>query len=84
MNTIKRIGIGMAILYGCSGCASMLYPSSGQLQKLQPGMTKEEVTQLFGEPVNRRFHAEYEEWEYKKYYSETAPKITRATASKFQ
>lgn len=50
----------------CSSCfTSWLGFSSEQLMKIQKGMTKEEVKQVFGKPSFIRFDEVVEEWEFR-------------------
>lgn len=58
----------MSVCVTCllGGCASMFYPKADALERLQQGMSPEEVTQLLGKPDYRRFDHAMEEWEYEK------------------
>lgn len=69
MKQIKfLITIFLTSLFLC-GC-SVLYFSS-KIRQIQKGMSPDQVVQLLGEPSNRRFDSEGEQWEYKRFNSET-------------
>lgn len=62
--------MALVIAASCAGCSSLFYDAkTSVLQQIHKGMSKQEVTELLGEPQYRRFDSELEEWEYYKYLS---------------
>ncbi len=59
--------MALVIAASCAGCSSLFYDAkTSVLQQIHKGMSKQEVTELLGEPQYRRFDPELEEWEYYK------------------
>ena len=50
----------LLLLVISAGCGSM-----NKIMKVQEGMSRQEVSKLFGTPDFRRFDREIEEWEYR-------------------
>lgn len=56
---MKRFNFALLVLILCSGCASTLHVKSGNqaltgenVQKIQKGMTKDEVSKILGKPIS--------------------------------
>ena len=69
---IKKVAL-IAFLFFVVGCATT--PNLKQLNSLQPGITKTELIERFGEPVS----AEYVDGCYILYYSMSAPNTLGVT-----
>lgn len=68
---IALCSVAMFVLYGCG----LLLPT----MQIERGMTKADVERAFGRPSHRRFNAEQEEWEYRRYYEQGATKVVVVT-----
>lgn len=67
MKAIRQTIMALVIAASCAGCSSLFYDAkTSVLQQIHKGMSKQEVTELLGEPQYRRFDSELEEWEYYK------------------
>ena len=65
----KRLSTGLLALsaFVLSACSSMFYPKGNVLEKIETGMSPEEISALLGKPEYRRLNYELEEWEYRKF-----------------
>lgn len=60
---MKKIHVLSMMLFLILGAGCM---STSQLMKVEEGMSKQEITKIFGTPEFRRFDRGMEEWEYRK------------------
>lgn len=65
MRTTGKLLLVLLLASALSSC-STLWSSSSALMKIEKGMSKNEVFSLLGEPNDRRFIEEYEQWGYEK------------------
>lgn len=64
----KRIIIGFAMyMLAMTSCSSIFYSKGNILEKIETGMSPQEVTDLLGKPEYRRLDYGLEEWEFQKY-----------------
>ena len=70
MNTIQIESLFLALGLGFSSCISTR--DTARLNKVEIGMTKEEVSNLLGKPRFRNANESCEEWGYRKYVGEVA------------
>lgn len=60
---MKKIHVLSMMLFLILGTGCM---STSQLMKVEEGMSRQEITKIFGTPEFRRFDRGIEEWEYRK------------------
>lgn len=60
MKKIHVLSMMLFLILG-TGCVS-----TSQLMKVEEGMSRQEITKIFGTPEFRRFDRGMEEWEYRK------------------
>lgn len=68
MKTIRQTIMWLALALGLASCSGVFYDvKPDALRSVQKGMSKQEVTNLLGEPQFRRFDRDLDEWEFSKY-----------------
>lgn len=66
MKTIRKMALVGVLGLMLSSCASMFLTVTDKAARIQPGMTKDEVTEIMGRtPDYRRFANGRDEWEYR-------------------
>ena len=66
MKTIRKMALVGVLGIVMSSCASMFLTVTDKAARIQPGMTKDEVTEIMGRtPDYRRFAYGRDEWEYR-------------------
>jgi outer membrane protein assembly factor BamE (lipoprotein component of BamABCDE complex) len=64
MEKIKKLLILVIVTVTMISCGTTYTLSEKNLLKIQPGMSKENVSNVLGHPNLRRFDTSVEEWEY--------------------
>lgn len=72
MKTVRLTILWAMLAVMCSSCSVFLGINGDILNKLHKGMSKQEVSDLLGQPEFRRFDQDWEEWEFKKHLSSSS------------
>lgn len=67
MNKVFIILISLALLCGSCATSEDFYLNRDKLISLRVGMSKQQITKLYGNPHYRNIERDYEIWKYKYY-----------------
>jgi len=56
--------ISALIFTGCATAKNAEIPLSRKAMQIEPGLTKDEVRAILGQPQNKQFHGKEEAWQY--------------------
>ncbi len=76
---LKTLSLSFILMITLQSCVALLGSQSDKMMKVYKGQSQEEVYELLGKPAFRRFNRDGEEWEYRRWRSESSSEVTVIT-----